>query len=325
MIPTLMKMPAARKAVQLLGGAEAGTEVMILHDPFTAGNVEPLAIAADEVGANVTVVQMVPGRHHGQQLSAIVAAAMKTADLVIGAARQNIAHTEARRVAQAQGTRVMVLPESDGEDFFLARGWQADFVALRPQIDALARALSDARTARVRTGDGTDVTMSIEGRRGRSVNGYVNTDDISAGYCLEASLAPVEGTAEGRVVVNASIPGVALIESRPVEIVFEKGLAVSIEGGPEAEKFRTLLAGFDDPNVYNLGELGVGMNPECSLDGTMLSDESVYGGFQLALGTSAYIGGTCRAAAHYDTVLTGASLELDGQTVFADNRLLIPH
>jgi leucyl aminopeptidase (aminopeptidase T) len=64
------------------------------------------------------------------------------------------------------------------------------------------------------------------------------------------------------------------------------------------------------------------MNPECSLDGTMLSDESVWGAFQLALGTSAP-GGNCRAAAHYDTVLTGAVLELDGVPVFHDDRLLI--
>lgn len=325
MTPTLMKMPAARKAVQLLGMVEKGTEVLILHDPFTAHNVEPLAIAADEVGANITVLQMMPGRGHGQQLSEIVGQALKAADVVFGLARQNIAHTQARRDAQAEGVKVMVLPESDSEDFFLAAGWEADFEALRPEIDALAAALTEAETARVWSEEGTDITMSVAGRRGRSLNGFVNAEDISAGYCLEASLAPVEGTAEGTIVVNASIPGVTLIEKEPVRIRFEKGLAVSIEGGAEATKFRDLLKSFDDPNVYNLGELGVGMNPNCTLDGTMLSDESVYGGFQLALGTSAYIGGTCKAAAHYDTVVTDVCLELDGKAVFADNKVLIPH
>lgn len=325
MTPTLMKMPAARKAVQLLGMVEKGTEVLILHDPFTTHNVEALAIAADEVGANVTVLQMMPGRSHGQQLSAIVGEAFKAADIVFGLARQNVAHTQARRDAQAAGVKVMVLPESDSDDFFLAEGWNADFDALRPEIDALAKALTEAETARVWSEAGTDITMSIAGRDGRSLNGFVNTQDISAGYCLEASLAPVEGTAEGTIVVNASIPGVTLIEKEPVRIRFEKGLAVSIEGGAEATKFRDLLESFNDPNVYNLGELGVGMNPNCTLDGTMLSDESVYGGFQLALGTSAYIGGTCKAAAHYDTVVTDACLELDGKAVFAGNKMLLPH
>lgn len=325
MIPTLLKLPSARKVVKTLGAVTPGMEVLILHDPYTAHNAEPLAIAATEAGASLSILQMTPGKHHGGALSPVVAAAMKACDLVIAPARQNIAHTQARRDAQAAGTKVIVLPEADGDDFFLAAGWEADFDALRPQIDALARALTDARIARVHSKLGTDITMSIEGRRGRSLNGFANTEDISAGYCLEASLAPVEGTAEGRIVVNASIPGVALIETAPVEIVFEKGMAVSIEGGPEAKKFRDLLASFNDPNVYNLGELGVGMNPMCTLDGTMLSDESVYGGFQLALGTSAYIGGTCKAAAHYDTVITDAVLELDGKAVFEGTRLLLSY
>jgi 2,5-dihydroxypyridine 5,6-dioxygenase len=323
MVPILMKLPNARKVVQLLGGTRAGTDVLIVYDPFTATNTEPLAIAVTEVGGSLTMMQMMPGGHHGSQLTPTVAMAMKASELVIAPTRRNIAHTEARRDAQKEGVKVICLPESDSEDFFLARGWSADFEALRPKIDALAKALGQAKTARVRSQLGTDITMSIEGRRGRSLNGFANTEDISAGYCLEASLAPVEGTAEGIIMVNASIPGVALINQAPVKIVFEKGLAVSIEGGPEADLFRNLLASFNDPNVYNLGELGVGMNPECILDGTMLSDESVWGGIQLALGTSAYIGGTCKAAAHYDTVVTDAVLELDGHVVFEGDKLLI--
>lgn len=325
MISTLMKMSAARKAVQLLGEAQKDTEILILHDPLTIANVEPLAIAADEVGARITTMQMNPSKHHGQQLSPVVGAAMKSADLVIGVAYQNIAHTQARLDAQQSGTKVMVLPESNSDSFFLAAGWDCDFEAIRPEIDAIAGALTKAEIARVWSDDGTDITMSIKGREGRSLNGFVNTKDISAGYCLESSLAPVEGTAEGKIVVNASIPGVALIGNEFIEIIFQKGLAVSIEGGTDAKKFRDLLASFNDPNVYNLGELGLGMNPNCTLDGTMLSDESVYGGFQLALGTSAYIGGTCKAAAHYDTVVTNACLELDGKAVFQGTEMLIPH
>ncbi|KAG1360490.1 hypothetical protein G6F61_014355 [Rhizopus arrhizus] len=57
------------------------------------------------------------------------------------------------------------------------------------------------------------------------------------------------------------------------------------------------------------------MHPRCHLDGTMLADESGYGSIQLALGTSAYIGGTVKAAAHYDTIVTDATLTLDGRVV----------
>ena len=218
---------------------------------------------------------------------------------------------------------MIALPESSGADFFLASGWECDFAALRPEIERLAAALGAARTARVHSALGTDITMSIEGRKGRALTGFANAHDVSAGYGLEASLAPVEGTANGTIVVNASIPGVCLIRGEPVVVTVVDGMATRIEGGPEAEAFRSLLEGFGDPNVYNLGELGVGMNPACRIDGTMLSDEAVYGAIQLALGTSIYIGGTVKAAAHYDTIVTDAVLELDGKPVLDGRRLLI--
>ncbi|TIU72050.1 MAG: hypothetical protein E5V66_18165 [Mesorhizobium sp.] len=309
-------MPSARIVVNKLGNAAPRMELLIICDPYTTSNAEPLALAAQEVGASFSIIEISAGAHHGQQLAPPVAAAMKASDLIIAPTRRNIAHTQARRDAQQAGAKVICLPEADNENFFLAAGWDADFDTLRSKIDGLAAAFTRASTARVTSKLGTDITMSIKGRNGRSLNGFANTNDISCGYCLEASLAPVEGTANGRIVVNASIPGIGLIGAEPVSIEVKNGFAVSIEGGPEAVKFRNLLASFNDPNVYNLGELGIGMNPMCSLDGTMCSDESVWGGVQLALGTSAYIGGTCKAAAHYDTIVTDATLELDGRIVF---------
>lgn len=320
---TLLKLKNARKVVKLLGQAGPDSQILILYDLFTDHNVEALAIAVSEVGAAIHLMQVEGSSYHGRQLSPIAAEAMKAADLVIGLTRANIAHTQARQEATRAGTGVIVLPESHLPDFFLAEGWEADFVALRPMIESLASAFTEATTARVTSPHGTDVTMSIAGRRGRALHGFANTVDISAGYCLESSLAPVEGTAEGVIVVNASIPGVALINSEPVRIHMEKGMAVAIEGGTEARQFRELLASFNDPLVYNLGELGVGMNPKCVLDGTMMSDESVFGSIQLALGTSAYIGGTVKAAAHYDTILTEATLELDGRTVLRGTEILL--
>lgn len=320
---TLLKLRNARKVVSLLGAVRAESQVLVLYDLYTAHNVEPLAIALSEIGAGFHLMQIEGSPRHGRQLSKIAEEAMKASDLVIGLTRANIAHTQARQEATRAGVGVIVLPESHQPDFFLAEGWEADFVGLRPKIESLATLFTQARTARVTSPHGTDVTMSIEGRRGRALHGFANTTDISAGYCLESSLAPVEGSAEGIIVVNASIPGVSLIRDEPVRIRMEEGRAVAIEGGVEARMFSDLLRSFNDPLVYNLGELGVGMNPRCSLDGTMLSDESVYGSIQLALGTSAYIGGTVKAAAHYDTILTDATLELDGKVVLRGSELLL--
>jgi len=321
----LRKLRNARRVVSLLGAAQPGMNILVLSDLHNTTNVDPLMIAANEAGASTTLMQITEAGHHGGQLPKTVAAAMAAADLVIGATRYNITHTSARIEAQKMGVKVIALPECDGDDFFLAKGWDVDFAGVAPQIEALANALTNAQTACVRSKLGTNLTCSVAGRSGRALTGFANTKDVSAGYCLEASLAPVEGTANGVIVVNASIPGLCLIESEPVTITIENGMATSIVGGREAEAFRSLLSSFNDPLVYNLGELGVGMNPNCQLDGTMLSDESVYGAIQLALGTSFYIGGTVKAAAHYDTIVTDAVLELDGRMVLDGTRLLLDY
>ncbi|CAM3777809.1 aminopeptidase [Bordetella tumulicola] len=320
---TLLKLPNARKVVTQLGQVKPGMEVLVLYDYYTTHNVEPLAIALQEAGARAHLLQIAGSTHHGTQFSETVAQAMRASNLVIALTRANAAHTEARQQATRNGVGVIVLPESDAADFFVAAGWNADFDALRIEIEGLADAFTQASQARVTSAAGTDVTMSVLGRRGRALHGFANTIDISAGYCLESSLAPVEGTANGIIVVNASIPGVGVVRDEPVRIEMKDGMAVSITGGDLAEKFSRLLASFNDPNVYNLGELGVGMNPCCSIDGTMLSDESVYGAIQLALGTSVYIGGTVKAAAHYDTIVTDATLELDGRAVLVGTKLTL--
>lgn len=318
---TLLKLKNARKVVGLLGAARPDMNILVLYDYHTGHNLEPLAIAIEEVGAAAHLLQVAGETRHGGQFSSVVAEAMRASDLVIALTRANAAHTEARQKATQAGVGVIVLPESTSESFFMAEGWNADFAALRPEIEGLANAFTRASHARVTTALGTDISMSIEGRRGRALHGFANTADISAGYCLESSLAPVEGTANGIIMVNASIPGVGLIRDELVRIEFKDGMAVSISGGEVAARFRDLLASFNDPLVYNLGELGVGMNPRCTLDGTMLSDESVYGSIQLALGTSAYIGGKVKAAAHYDTIVTDATLALDGRVVLQGTQL----
>ena len=182
---TLLKLNNARKVVSLLGGARADSQVLVLYDLHTGHNVEPLAIALSEVGAAFHLMQIEGSSRHGTQLSPVAAAAMKASDLIIGLTRANIAHTAARQEATRAGAGVIVLPESHGEDFFLAEGWDADFLALRPQIENLADSFSAASIARVTSPHGTDVTMSIAGRRGRALHGFANTTDISAGYCLE--------------------------------------------------------------------------------------------------------------------------------------------
>ncbi len=304
-----------------LGRLRPGSRMLLLHDQHTVHHVELLRQASEALGGICSVMGFHARPGHGVELPPEVGKAMLGADLIVGLTRGNITHTQARREAQAKGAHVIALPECDGEDFFELPGWSADFDVLAPEIEAVANALSLARLAHVTSEDGTDLQMSLEGRKGRALTGFVNRHDISTGYGLEASIAPLEGTAHGVIVVNESIPGVLVIGDDRIIIEIEKGYAVRISGGANADRFRRFLDEFADPEIFNLAELGIGMNPECVPDGRMLTDENVYGNVQLALGTSAYIGGTVKAAAHYDTISRANRIVLDGKLLLDQNRI----
>ncbi len=314
---------AATTLIDVLAGVVEGEKVLILTDFLTEGISKTLASVTYSLGAEPITMSMPPRKGHGDSLPEAVAAAMKKVDVVIAPTTYNIAHTKARHEAQAAGARILVLPESH-ENILLSKGLRADFIALRPQVERVADILTNGEQVRITTSQGTDLYLSVKGREGRALTGFANTKDISAVHCIESSIAPVEGSAEGILVVDGSIPGVGLIDT-PVIVEFKKGKAVSISGGKEADLFRKVLEERNDEegNIYFAGEFGIGMNPECELENSMLSDEGVFGTIHVALGTNAYIGGTIKAKGHYDMVVKDATVEIDGKVILENNELYL--
>lgn len=142
----------------------------------------------------------------------------------------------------------------------------------------------------------------------------------------EVNCALVEGTSEGKIVADVSIedlpPELSFgLLKEPVEVTVSGGFARDIKGGWEAKKFEEYLEGLKDPNVYNIAELGIGMNPNAKADGRSLLDEGSQDNIHLAIGTNEYFpGGTIRAAGHYDLIISFCTLELDGETVIKDGK-----
>jgi leucyl aminopeptidase (aminopeptidase T) len=51
------------------------------------------------------------------------------------------------------------------------------------------------------------------------------------------------------------------------------------------------------------------------MQGVMLEDEGVYGSVHIGIGTNITLGGNVKAAIHYDLLMYGATIELDGNIV----------
>lgn len=307
------------KVLVELAGVKKGENVLILSDFNTFKVGTRITSEVYQAGAYPIFMAVPPLRVHGESYPEVVTEIAKQVDVIIAPMTTNLAHTPTRHEAQKKGIRVLVFPEAT-EGLLASDAFDADFYALRPKVEKLADLLTKAKVAKVTSPKGTDITMSIEGRNGRALHGFAQKHEISPGPGIESSIAPVEGIAEGKIVVDVSIPGLSLVKE-PVEIIVHEGFAREIKGGWEAKNFRELLESKKDPNIYNIGELGIGMNPACKPRGNMLEDEATLGVIHIALGTSV-TGGKVKAAGHYDTLVSNATLELDGVAVVKDGELV---
>ena len=83
------------------------------------------------------------------------------------------------------------------------------------------------------------------------------------------------------------------------------------------------LKRWNDPMVYNVAELGVGLNPKCTMCGIMLEDEGVFGTVHIGIGTNITLGGHVKASIHYDLIMWKGTIALDGRTIMQEGRVLI--
>jgi leucyl aminopeptidase (aminopeptidase T) len=165
--------------------------------------------------------------------------------------------------------------------------------------------------------------MRSKDRRGNAMHCIVDTPGwFSTVPTIEANTSIIEGSANGIIVVDASVPylGIGVLRDL-IRMKVENGFITDIEGGHQARILKEDLKSKNDPNVYNIAELGVGLNPMSELTGIMLDDEGVLGTCHIGIGTSLALGGKLKAAVHYDLVLWKPTIELDGKIVIEEGKL----
>ena len=318
-------MKGARKLVSVSADVQPGESVLIVADGPLQSIAEVLAAAVVEKGAEPVIAVIRQRGVDATEPPAAVAAAMKSSDVIFSAVSISITHTQAVKDALAAGARAIALTAFT-EDMLVSGGIDADFVQVREDCRTVGDRLSGAKIARITSAAGTDLTFSVEMRRVNVMPGIVGRGELSPVPNAEVNVSPVEGTANGTLVVDASIPylGIGLLK-QPIRFTVRDGMITDIEGGdPEqVEKLRSAWQEQADPNVYNIAEMGIGMNPMCRFKGLMLEDEGVLGSIHIGTGTNITLGGTVKARSHYDLIMKAPTLILDGEVLIQDGQIKI--
>lgn len=319
----ILMVKGAKVLVDVCTKIKPKEKVLIVTDMVKFNIATVLAGVAKERGAEVIVSVMKPRQRAGQEPPISIAAAMKEADVVFSPVSYSITHTNAVKNAAASGSRIIVMTDFN-EDLMIGGGIEANFDEVKPVCKKVANALADGCKIRLTTPGGTDLTLDATGRRGNALYCVVEPGEFSTVPTVEANTSPLEGTANGRIVVDASIPylGIGLLKE-PIYVDVKDGFITKIEGGYQADILKRDLESQNDKNVYNIAELGLGLNPKCKMIGVMLEDEGVMGTAHIGIGTSITLGGVIKTSCHYDLIQWRAKVEVDGKVIVEDEKVKI--
>ncbi len=315
-LPMPMKK-GARVAIESALSVQKGESVLIITDTGKEKIAEALFDGIAEVGAEPVIVKMLPRKRHGEEPPKAIANMMLDAHVIIGVTTFSFSHTQARRNASRAGARIATMPGIT-EGMMSDGAMLADYREVERTMRRLYRKLRGAKKIEVFSDLGTDISLKTARRD------WI-TDDT--GICHkkgaftnlpagELFIAPIEGSAEGKIVVDGSFH--ELIKE-PATIWVKEGIATRITGAKSA--VAEMNKGGRDGRL--VCEFGMGLNPRARLIGNFLEDDKVLGTAHVAFGDNSTFGGRIKCGVHVDAIMRKPRVIIDNRLVLEDGELKI--
>jgi leucyl aminopeptidase (aminopeptidase T) len=251
---------------------------------------------------------------HGAEPPPPVAEKMLASDVILAVTTMSLSHTRARACATENGARIATM--SGVSDDILRRFQDVDLARMKARTNALADILDRGSEVLLSSTRGTHLSFSIDGRiaHGRKASIFDRPGYWGNIPCGEAFIAPIEDSVEGRLVVDASIAGIGLLDGDAI-VDIRGGKVVDVDGGNAARRFFSML---DDPRKRQVAEFGIGTNDRAQITGTTIEDEKVLGTCHIGFGRNRFFGGTNEVDFHVDCVVRAPTIAVDGRTIDVD-------
>jgi leucyl aminopeptidase (aminopeptidase T) len=302
---------------------QAGEVVSIVTDCADPDRIEIARAFWEEARANeaeVILAEMLPRQNSGEEPPAPIAQLMAESNVVLCPTTKSLSHTQARRIASARGARIASLPRITKE--MVARCLTADYGSIAVLTKRVAEKLSRGSKFKVESELGTSLQLERQGRAvGADTGLLTQPGDFGNLPAGEAYFAPMERTANGKIVFDGSIADLGKL-TEPIELQVEEGMARIVSTSAAARELDRYLSAHG-PEAHNIAELGVGTNDRAIVSGHILEDEKVLGTVHIALGNNAGMGGTVNVPIHLDGLIRNAILYVDGELVLDKGTLVI--
>lgn len=292
-----------------------GEKVLIITDKKNQETAKILGQAAKKI--TKTKMMTIPtGEISGQELPKKAAEELKKCGVFLIPTTISYTHTKAVKQALNKGARGATMAGINKK--MMERTIITNYQEMHKESNKLKQELDHGKTVRVKTDTGTDITLSIEGRKAIASAGNLkekgSLGNLPAG---ETYIAPLERTADGKIVIDGCVLGQKIKE--PMTVIVKEGYAVEFHG---PQQLRRHLEKVKDKNAFNIAELGIGTNKKAMITGNTLESEKAKGTCHFAFGNNKNFGGKTDVPIHKDAILRSPTIIIDGKTIIKRGKIL---
>jgi leucyl aminopeptidase (aminopeptidase T) len=261
---------------------------------------------------NIELVAKPVGNFNGEEPPKTISNLMLKYDVIIAVTTFSLSHTNARIAASKKGIRIASMP---GFTEKMMESLQADPFEMQKVGKRIKKILKKTDMVRVMTESGSYINFCVKGRLVEIGAGLIyiqGFDNLPSG---EISLSPVEGTAEGVIVIDSMEDYVK--RKTAVHVMKGKAYDISDKKCKLAKIFSTIK------NSTNIAELGIGLNKKAKVIGKILQDEKVYKTCHIAFGNNKSYKGKVYSKVHLDAILFRPTIWFDEKMIMKKGKLLI--
>lgn len=320
---------------------ETGEPVAILSETQSrAINVQLAELALHKLGAKPFHVVVptpaqsvkVPIRSTGatdviQNIRPVVAA-LSQAGFVVDCTVEGMLHAPELPEILKAGARVLMVSNEHPEALERLEPDEA----LEAKVKLGIKRLRGAKSMRVTSAAGTDLTIDLEGAVAGGGWGYVARPGIMShwpgGLCL---CFPRRGAANGTLVMDRGDVNLTFKRylENPIRLTVADDYVTAVEGeGTDAELMKSYFMAWGDREAYAVSHVGWGMNPAARWDAMTMYDRNDFNGTELRAfaGNFLYSTGANEVAGrhtlgHFDLPLRNCTVSLDGEEVVREGQL----
>ncbi len=216
--------------VRKMAQVKPGENLLILADTWTDMEIaEACLIAGINAKANAQLL-VIPrmARSDRREFNPVTAGAIMGADVIVGVCETMFGRRVATREAAKRGTRAAGCRPRGQEDWVIEGLLEVDYPRMIEMGKKICELWEKTKVCRVTSFLGTDASFRMQGRPALVGDGMA-TEPGEADWFpgVDASIAPVEETINGTIVIDGSVKPGRLVRT-PITCQLEKGVIIAI-------------------------------------------------------------------------------------------------